>query len=37
MPWQRTEPMDERLSFIVSWREDGVSMAELCRRFERRD
>ncbi len=32
MPWQRTEPMDERLSFIVSWREDGVSMAELCRR-----
>ncbi len=33
MPWQRTEPMDERLSFIVSWREDGVSMAELCRRY----
>lgn len=28
MPWQRTEPMDERVSFIVSWQEDGLSMAE---------
>ena len=33
MPWQRTEPMDERLSFIMSWREDEVSMSELCRRY----
>jgi len=33
MPWQRTEPMDERLSFIASWLEDEVSMSELCRRY----
>ena len=33
MPWQRTEPMDERLSFIMNWREDEVSMSELCRRY----
>lgn len=33
MPWQRTEPMNERLSFIASWLEDEVSMSELCRRY----
>ena len=33
MPWQRTGPMDERMSLIVSWQEDRLSMSELCRRY----
>ncbi len=33
MPWQRTGPMDERMSLIVSWQEDGLSISELCQRY----
>jgi len=33
MPWSRTEPMDERMSFIVRWREGALPMTELCRQY----
>jgi putative transposase len=33
MPWQRTEPMDEKLRFVVAARERRLSMTALCRLF----
>ncbi len=33
MPWQETRAMDERMAFIVDWRREEYTMAELCRRY----
>ncbi len=33
MPWLDTNPMDERMRFIVALKEGVYSMAELCERF----
>jgi transposase-like protein len=33
MPWLRTNPMDERMRFIVAHVEGLYSMTELCERF----
>ena len=33
MPWERTEPMSERLLFVSLYREKLYSMTELCTRF----
>ena len=33
MPWQETCVRDERTHFIVDWKRDEESMAELCRRY----
>lgn len=33
MPWLQTNPMDERMRFVVAHKEGLFSMAELCRRF----
>lgn len=33
MPWLQTNPMEERMRFIVTHREALYSMSELCRRF----
>jgi transposase InsO family protein len=31
MPWEESSVMDERVSFIMVWREDEESVTELCR------
>lgn len=33
MPWLQTNPMDERMRFIVAHNEGLYSMSELCERF----
>lgn len=33
MPWQRTDPVNERLKFVAAAQSGHVSMTELCRRF----
>ena len=33
MPWHETDVMDERMAFIVDWRRQEYTMAELCRRY----
>src|ERR1041384_5738761 len=33
MPWLQTNPMEERMRFIVTHREGLYSLRELCRRF----
>jgi transposase InsO family protein len=33
MPWRETHVMDERMSFIVDWQREELSMAALCRRY----
>jgi transposase InsO family protein len=33
MPWKETSPKMEKMRFIVAWRANEESMAELCRRF----
>lgn len=33
MPWHETQAMDERMSFIVDWRREDLSVAALCREY----
>jgi transposase InsO family protein len=33
MPWKKTEPMNERMKFIVAQQSGAFSMTELCERF----
>jgi putative transposase len=33
MPWDETDVMDERMSFIVDWRREELSVAALCREY----
>lgn len=33
MPWQQTDPVNERLKFVVAARGGPLSMTELCRKF----
>lgn len=33
MPWRETHAMDERMSFIVDWRREELSVAALCRQY----
>ncbi len=33
MPWKETCPMEERIKFVLSYLEDELSMAALCREF----
>lgn len=33
MPWQQTDPVNERLKFVAAAQSGHVSMTELCRRF----
>src|SRR5687767_6876931 len=33
MPWRQTDPMDERMKFVVLAQEGFYSMSELCERF----
>ena len=33
MPWNQTDPVNERLKFIAAWQEGLYSMTELCERF----
>ena len=34
MPWKETEPMSERVEFIVAYQTGYYTMSELCSRFE---
>ncbi len=33
MSWKETDVMDERMKFVVAWRSNEVSFAELCRQY----
>ncbi|MBN8222749.1 MAG: IS481 family transposase [Spirochaetes bacterium] len=33
MPWKETNVYEERMKFIVAWRQGGWSMTDLCREF----
>lgn len=33
MPWKETHVLDERMSFVVAYRQGEESLAEVCRRF----
>ena len=33
MPWQQTDPVNERLKFVVAAQGGPLSMTELCRKF----
>ena len=33
MPWQETEPVEQRLRFIAAMKAGGETVSELCRRF----
>jgi transposase InsO family protein len=33
MPWRETDAMDGRMSFIVDWRREELSVAALCRQY----
>ena len=33
MPWTETEPMKERMRFIVDWERGLLSVKALCRRY----
>ena len=33
MPWKETDPMKERMRFLVRWSEEATSFAALCREF----
>src|ERR1700751_5715569 len=34
MPWTETDPMKERLKFIIAYREQEESVSALCQEFE---
>ena len=33
MPWKETGVCEERMKFIVAWKQEGWSMTDLCREF----
>ena len=34
MPWKQRKPLDEKKNFIHEWKQQEVSLAELCRCYE---
>lgn len=36
MPWQETNPVNERMRFVVAMQKSDFSMVEACRRFSKK-
>jgi transposase InsO family protein len=34
MPWKETDKIDEKLNFIIDWKKNEFSFAELCNRYQ---